>query len=369
MKAIYHPKLEQLTPDLLSLSQYAQRARDCMPESYWAFIAGGAADEISVSRNRHSFDQWQILPRMLVDFACTHTHTRVLGQVLEHPIILAPTGYQRLVHPMGELATADAAEATDTLMTVSTQASQPLEIIAERVSRRWFQLYWQPDCKDNIRLLGQAQSLGYQALVVTVDAPVSGLRQRSQLAGFQLPDDVRAVNVQGHRVPGMGASGDGKSSILHGMMPDAMGWADIEWLLQQTELPVLLKGVLHPDDALRAQHLGVAGLVISNHGGRTLDGVVTPLHMLPAIRQAVGEHYTLLLDGGVQRGTDVFKALALGADAVMIGRPIYHGLAVAGALGVAHQLQLLRHELEMAMALAGTPTLSDINRHSVLAAM
>lgn len=369
MKAIYHPKLEQLTPDLLSLPRYAQRARDCMPEPYWAFIAGGAADEISVRQNRLGFDHWQILPRMLVDFACTHTQTCVLGQMLEHPIILAPTGYQRLVHPMGELATAEAAEATDTLMTVSTQASQPLDAIAERISRRWFQLYWQPECSDNIRLLERAQSLGYQALVVTVDAPVSGLRQRSQLAGFQMPDDVSAVNVQGHRVPGIRVSGGGQSSILHGMMPDAMNWADLEWLLQQTELPVLLKGVLHPEDALRAQQLGVAGLVISNHGGRTLDGVVTPLQMLPAIRQAVGEHYSLLLDGGIQRGTDVFKALALGANAVMIGRPVYYGLAVAGALGVAHQLQLLRHELEMAMALAGTPTLSAIHRHSVLATL
>jgi isopentenyl diphosphate isomerase/L-lactate dehydrogenase-like FMN-dependent dehydrogenase len=366
MNVIYHPKLEQPTADLLSLDLYAQRARDFMPEPYWAFIDGGVGDEISIHNNRHSFDAWQILPRMLVDFSGANTRTRVLGQLLEHPILLAPVGYQRLVHPQGELASADAAEATDTLISVSTQASQPLAAIAARVSKKWFQLYWQPERHHTRELIRKAEALGYQALVITVDAPVSGLRIRSQLAGFQLPYDVQAVNVQGYDLPGQHALTSGQSAVLHGMMADAMTWADVQWVLQQTALPVVLKGVLHPDDALHAQQLGVAGLVVSNHGGRTLDGGATPLAMLPAIRKALGDDFTLILDGGIRRGTDVFKALALGANAVMIGRPIYHGLAVAGALGVAHQLQLLRNELEMTMALAGIPVLADLGSESLL---
>lgn len=367
MNAVYHPKLERPTADLLSLALYEQRARSFMPEPYWAFIAGGAGDESSLAANRQSFDAWQILPRMLVDFAHTHTRTQVLGQWLEHPVMLAPVGYQRLVHPQGELATAEAAAATDTLMQVSSQASVPLADIAGRAARCWFQLYWQAERADSLRLIRQAEDAGYQALVITVDAPVAGGRLRSQLAGFRLPDDVQPVNLRGHRPAGQRTLVAGQSPVLHGMMPDAMVWADVEWVLQQTALPVVLKGILHPEDARRAQQLGVSGLVVSNHGGRTLDASVAPLRMLPAIREAVGPDYALLLDGGLRRGSDVFKALALGADAVMIGRPIYHGLAVAGALGVAHQLQLLRQELEMTMALAGTPTLADIKPTRLLA--
>lgn len=201
---------------------------------------------------------------------------------------------------------------------------------------------------------------GYTALVVTVDVPVSGLRNRAQRAGFEMPSCTQMANLKAMPQSRQVSLAADASIIFQGLMTAAPGWKDIAWLATQTRLPVILKGISHPDDARRALDMGMSGVVVSNHGGRSLDGLPAGIHALPAVRKAVGEEFTVLMDGGIRRGTDVFKAIALGANAVLVGRPQVHALAVAGALGVAHMLRLLRDELEMTMALAGCATIGSI---------
>ena len=223
----------------------------------------------------------------------------------------------------------------------------------------WFQLYMTHDRGFTRELVQRAERAGFEALVVTVDAPVNGARDRERRVGFGLPSGVSAVNLAGLLPASALPLGPGQSALFDGLLRTATTWADIEWLVSQTRLPVLLKGVLHPDDARLAMQLGVAGLIVSNHGGRTLDTAPSTAAVLPRIRQALGADVPLLVDGGIRRGTDVLKAMALGANAVLIGRPYLYGLANAGALGVAHVLRLLRDELEIAMALCGCATLAQ----------
>lgn len=368
MPAVYTPKLDQLPADLISLDDYARLAPDFMPHATFEYIDGGVGDDLTRNHNPSAFDRYRILPQTLTDFRHATTCTELLGQTFAHPILLAPVAYQRLVHPQGELASADGAAALDAGFIASTLASCTLEDIGARLQRKWFQLYFQPDRDFTLSLVTRAEQAGYQALVVTVDVPLNGLRQRPQRAGFRLPDDVQAVNLQGMPAPAPRALEPGQSILLNGVMADAPRWADIEWLRDRTALPIILKGILNPADARRARALGLAGVVVSNHGGRSLDSVPASIDMLAAVRAAVGPDFTVLLDSGIRRGTDIFKALALGANAVLIGRPQIYGLAVAGALGVAHTLKLLREELEMTMALAGTPTLAAIRPECLRAA-
>jgi 4-hydroxymandelate oxidase len=243
---------------------------------------------------------------------------------------------------------------------LSSYASMPMEAVAEAAAGPlWFQLYWQGDRPATLALAQRAEAAGYRALVLTVDAPVSGGRNREQRAAFVLPDGITAVNIgKPPVVPQVPAGG---SAVFDGMLAIAPGWDDVQWLCRQTRLPVLLKGILHPGDARLAVDAGAAGVIVSNHGGRVLDSQWPALKALPGIRAALGADVPILVDGGIRRGTDVFKAVALGADAVLIGRPYIHALATAGALGVAHLIRLLREELEMAMALSGCRTLNEIN--------
>ena len=252
-------------------------------------------------------------------------------------------------------------------MVLSTQSSVLLETVAQAVfddahrGPLWFQLYMTHDRGFTRELVQRAERAGYEALVVTVDAPVNGARDRERRAGFCLPSGVSAVNLAGLPPAPARALAQGESALFDGLLHSAITWADITWLLSQTRLPVLLKGVMHPMDARQAVQLGVAGLVVSNHGGRTLDTSPSTAAVLPRIRQAVGADVPLLVDGGIRRGTDVLKAIALGANAVLIGRPYVYGLANAGALGGAHVLRLLRDELEIAMALCGCATLAQVS--------
>jgi 4-hydroxymandelate oxidase len=242
---------------------------------------------------------------------------------------------------------------------LSSFASTPLEDVAEAATGPlWFQLYWQGDGPATLALAQRAEAAGYRALVLTVDAPVSGLRNREQRAAFALPDGIAAVNIA--KPPVLPQLLPGGSAVFDGMLAIAPTWDDVRWLCRQTRLPVLLKGILHPGDARLAIETGAAGVIVSNHGGRVLDSQWPALNALPGIRSELGAEALILLDGGIRRGTDVFKALALGADAVLIGRPYIHALATAGALGVAHLLKLLREELEVCMALSGCRELSSI---------
>ncbi|MDZ3832669.1 MAG: alpha-hydroxy acid oxidase [Sphingopyxis sp.] len=359
------PPLVQIPPHVAAVCDYEELARERMNKGAWAYFAGGAGDEWTLRENRAAFDRLPLRSRVLRDLSAATTHTRLLGCDMAAPILLAPVAYQRIAHPDGELASVAAAGALDIAMVVSTQASIRLEdIAAAAAAPLWFQLYIQPDRDFTAALVARAEAAGYRALVVTVDAPVNGMRYAEQRAGFALPTGVEAVNLAGMRRLPPGPP----EALLFGtpLAAAAPGWDAIEWLRAQTRLPILLKGIVDPDDARRALDAGADAIVVSNHGGRALDGVAAAIDLLPPVAKAVAGAVPLLVDGGIRRGTDVLRALALGADAVMVGRAPLFGLAAAGAMGVAHVLRLLRGELELAMALTGCPDIGSIDR-SILA--
>ncbi len=353
---------------VVSLADHEAEAQRVLDANAWAYFAGGAADELTLRANVQAWQHLALLPRVLAPLQGGHTRVNLLGRTLLHPLFIAPVAYQRMAHPDGELATAMAAAAQGAGLVLSTQASTPLAHVAE-VHRRmatagasahsplWFQLYLQPGRDVTLQLLASAEAAGYEAIVLTVDAPVHGARDRERRAGFCLPPGIRAVNLpttlpQDHTPAG--------ASAFDGVLQHAPGWGDVRWLIGATRLPVLLKGILHPDDARLALDCGAAGVIVSNHGGRTLDTALPTAHALPAVAQAVGTQMAVLADGGIRRGTDVFKALALGAHAVLVGRPCVFGLAHGGAVGVAHVIRLLRDEFEIALALCGCATPADI---------
>ncbi|WP_282344534.1 alpha-hydroxy acid oxidase, partial [Pseudomonas sp. PS02288] len=296
---------------------------------------------------------------VLADLGGASTRCDLLGQTLSMPLLLAPVAAQRLVHADGERAVAEAAAAMGVGMALSTSSSLSLEEVAGVARSPWFQLYIQPDRDFTLQLVRRAEAAGYRALVLTVDAPVNGVRNREQRAGFQLPE---AVNLRGMRVRPAKPAGILDSPLFDGRLGSAPTWRDLDWLLGNTRLPVLLKGVSAAADAERAVQAGAAGLIVSNHGGRVLDSLPASIELLPRIADQVNGRVPLLLDGGIRRGTDMLKALALGAQAVLIGRPYVHALALGGAVGVVQLLNILRGEFEAAMALTGCATLADIDR-------
>ncbi len=355
--------LVAIPPDIVCAADYERYARLHMNDAAWAYLQGGAADDLTLFSNEKSWKAQQIWPRALVDVRGGHTRCTLFGDTFAHPIILAPVATQRVFHAEGELASTLAAGVMGGLAIVSTQASVTLESIAENAQGPlWFQLYWQGNRQATLDLVKRAEAAGYRAMVLTIDAPVSGARNREQRAGFSVPAHAAQTNVLPIDLPHLQ---DGKSAVFDGLMIIAPVWDDVRWLVNQTNLPVLLKGIMHPDDAHKAIQVGVAGIVVSNHGGRVLDTAAATMSALSAVVKAVNGAIPVLVDGGIRRGTDIIKARALGATAVLIGRPYIHALATAGALGVAHLIRLLREELEIAMVLTGCKTLDDIN-HSVL---
>lgn len=356
-----YPKLSSIPADLVALDDYEELAKKFIPDAVYTYIQSGGGDEYTLNRNRRAFSELQLYNRVLEDFKQASTRTCLLGESFRHPILLAPVAHQKLVHTEAELATAEAADALEAGMITSTLASRPLEDIAAQTNApKWFQLYFQT-CRDQtLALVKRAEQSGYTALIVTVDVPINGLRNNIQRSGFLLPEDAQAINNASEDQPVKQLTLE-QSVIFQGIMSEAPTWKDIAWLCEQTALPVILKGISHPQDAQRAIDCGAKGVVVSNHGGRALDTVPATIELLPAISRAIGEQSIVLLDGGIRRGTDIFKALALGADAVLVGRPQIYALAVAGALGVAHMLKTLRDELEVTMALCGITKLSEIN--------
>ncbi len=359
--------LSRIPSDIHCARDYEFLARRFIAAPTHAYIAGGSGHDTTLAANVAAFSTIRPWPRLLRNVTAGHTGLGLLNREFAHPLLLAPLAFQKLVHPSGEIETARAAAATDTCLVCSTLSSVNLEDVARHAgAEKWFQLYFQPRREVTRDLVRRAEAAGYTALVVTLDASVQAPSLGSLRAGFRMPAEVVPASLSAYPAPGPVALPPGGSMIFQGMMAEAPTWEDLSWLLGQTALPVLVKGVLHPEDAARLQALGVAGLVVSNHGGRTLDGVPASLEVLPGIRQAVGPAFPLLLDSGIRSGTDVFKALALGADAVMIGRLQVYALAVAGALGVAHMLKLLREELELCMAMTGCATLADIGPEMIL---
>ena len=358
------PPLQSIPTNIASLADYASLAREHMEAGAWAHIESGADQQLTLAHNRAAFDQLRLCPQALADLSSAHTRQTLLNEPLQWPVLLAPVAYQRLAHPEGELAAVRAAMAMRTGMVVSTLSSHSLEDIAQaaqsaaqelgRSGPLWFQLYQQASREHTLQLVRRAEAAGYTALMWTVDAHI-------KRSSYPLPPGVEAVNLRG--MPQQRHSADLMSEqILFGteLTRHAPSWDDLVWLRAQTRLPLIVKGVLSPQVAARAAELGADAVVVSNHGGRGLDGAVSPLEVLPAIRAALPGSIPLLMDSGVRLGTDVLKAVAMGANAVMVGRPQMHALAVAGMLGVAHMLHLLRAELELAMAQTGCATLADI---------
>ncbi|HEY4245319.1 MAG TPA: alpha-hydroxy acid oxidase [Lacunisphaera sp.] len=357
--------LTTIPPEIVAVSDYEALARARLDDNAWAYLSGGAADEITLRANRDAFDRLSLVTRVLGDFSgVSGTRRMLFGQTLDYPILLAPVAYHKLAHDDGELATALGAAAARAGFIVSTHSSVSFEEIASATQTPlWFQLYFKTDRNFTRELVQRAAVAGYGALVVTVDAPVNTMRNREQRAQFHLPPGVDAANLRG--LPPAAAHEMDGNALCGGMMATAPTWKDIEWLQSITKLPVIIKGIMSPEDALLAAQHGAAGLVVSNHGGRTLDTACAAIHALPRIADVIEGRLPLLLDGGIRRGTDILKALALGASAVLIGRPYIYGLAAAGAVGVAHVLNILRAELEVAMALTGCPTLDKISRNVI----
>ena len=355
------PAVDPAFGSVISLTDLEDIAHRRMSHMAWEYVEGGAADGISLRWNREAYDRLRLDPRVLRDVGAVDTRLSVLGLELAHPIALAPTALHQLAHPEGELATARGAGAGAALMTLSTLSSRTLEDVARVASGPlWFQLYVQKDRGYTAELVQRAESAGYRALMITVDTPVDGARYRQQRVAFHLPEGVEMANLRGLAKEGQKL--DTEHGTFRNILPARVTWKDVERLQSLTRLPVLVKGVLHPDDARQARAQGLAGIVVSNHGARNLDTVPATIDVLPRIADAVGGELVVLVDGGVRRGTDVLKALALGAQAVFVGRPIFHGLSAAGAEGVTRMLDLLRNELEMALALSGRARLAEVDR-------
>ncbi len=355
-------KLARIPAAIAAAADYESYGRERVTAQAWAYMTGGAADELTVRDNEAAFARLALHTRVLRDLSGANTALELLGCALPFPILLAPVAYHRLVHPDGEMATVLGASAMGAGLVVSTQASVLLEDIARAAAAPlWFQLYIQHDREFTVDLARRAEAAGYRALVVTVDAPVTALRNREQRAGFAMPPGIEAVNLRGMR-PAPAQSGAAGGPVLLGgpLLAAAPTWDDLAWLRSKTRLPILLKGIMGAADAVRAVDAGMDGVIVSNHGGRILDGQPATIDVLPGIAEAVGGRVPLLLDGGIRRGADAFKALALGAKAVLVGRPYVWGLAAAGATGVSHVLHMLRAELEVTMALTGCRDLSAI---------
>lgn len=341
----------------LSLDDLEAMARERLEHMPYEYIASGAADELTVGWNRAAFGAIRLRPRVLREVSAIDTRVRLLGRELPHPILLAPTAYHRVVHPEGELATARGAGQAGTLWVISTATNTPLEQIAEAATGPlWFQLYMQSDRGFTRELVQHARSAGCEALCVTVDNVRLGARNRQQRSGFRMPPGVVT--------PYLDDLNSGRRDLMTAE-PVSITWAEIEWLQGEAGVPVVLKGILTAEDARRAVQAGAAGVIVSNHGGRNLDTLPAAIDALPEVAEAVRGELPVLVDGGVRRGTDLIKARALGAEAVLIGRPYLYGLAAGGAEGVRRSVEILRHELELALALVGCASYREVDARAL----
>ena len=339
----------------ISIAEYEEQARDRLHLAVWDYFSGGANDEVTLRENRAAFARIQLRPRMLVDVSRIEMATTLLGSLVAMPICVAPTAMHGAACEAGECATAQAAGALGTLMAASTESTRTLEEIAQvATGPLWFQLYFSRSTRGHAeRLVKRAAAAGYRAIALTADSARWGQKERHERSAATY-DWPASGNFADDPLPGDDADGGA-----------AITWEDVDWLRSVTSLPIVMKGVLTAEDAALCVARGIEGILVSNHGGRQLDTVPATIEALPEVVDAVAGRCEVYLDGGVRRGTDVLKALALGARAVFVGRPVLWGLAVAAAEGAQHALELLRDELESAMALAGRPTLASIDRSLV----
>jgi lactate 2-monooxygenase len=372
---IYAGGLIEQRPGLpVSVADLEERAREALSAEAFGYVAGGAGSERTMRANLQAFERWEIVPRMLRDVSVRDLSTSVLGTALPAPVMLAPVGVQSIVHPEGELAVGRAAASQGVPVILSTAASHTLEEVAEAMGQasRWFQLYWPKDRDLASSFLGRAEQAGFGAIVVTLDTWLLGWRPRDLqhaylpfLKGegvanyFSDPVFRAALEKAPEQDPGP-AIGHWANQFAN----PSVTWADLAWLRDQTRLPIVLKGILHPEDGRRAVQEGVDGLIVSNHGGRQVDGAIGALDALPEVREAVGD-LPVLFDSGIRTGADVLKALALGADAVCLGRPYIWGLALEGRPGVEGVLRCLFAELDLTLALSGYSAISQLDRSSL----
>lgn len=336
-----HDELDKL----LTIQDFEAVAEKRIAHGSWERMQGGAADEITLRWNREAWQQIRLRPRVLVDVSKLDTRVNLFGQELSFPILLAPTGGQGLIREDGDLESVAGAAAADATLVISSSASLRVEEVAGRAKGPvWFQLYVQRDREFTKDLVQRAEGAGCRALCVTVDSPTHGVRDREHHAKSEMPERTLPNFVDGN------------------YLDPTLNWKDIDWLRSFAKTPLLVKGILNPDDAEIAVKAGVAGIVVSNHGGRNLDTVPATADALPKVVERVEGRVPMIVDGGIRRGTDVLKALALGASAVQIGRPYLYGLSVAGAEGVARVVRILRREFELAMMMAGRPTIASIDR-------
>jgi 4-hydroxymandelate oxidase len=345
-------------PSPVCLADFEPIAKARLSHFAYEYISSGAGDELTLRWNREAYDQIRLRPRVLIDIEKIDTRTSLLGQSMPHPILLAPTARHRLSHPEGEVTTARGAATAGATFVVSSLSNRRLsDIAAVAKAPLWFQLYdLRKDRRDFVQnVIKEAEEAGCRALVVTVDAPVDGARNRIQRVADQIPSDVETpYYVKPNLPPGavlpiMGAMG-------------SFTWEAIHWVRTATRLPIVVKGIMNPKDAKRAVRAGIAAIIVSNHGGRCLDTLPASITALPGVVEAVAGRVPVLVDGGIRRGTDILKALALGAKAVLIGRPYIYGLAANGAEGVARVVNILWEEFQMAMALTGRPDIASIDR-------
>jgi 4-hydroxymandelate oxidase len=346
----------QLPP---TISDFERCAAEAVPPGVHGYYAGGAGDEITLRDNAAAWQRLALRPRVMVDCTQRDLSTTVLGRRRSHPLIVAPTAFHALATPEGETATARGAAATDTTFCLSTLSNMSVVEVATGApeARRWFQVYVFKDRAVTREMVAAAVEHGYEALVLTVDVPMFGVRERDMRSGFGLDEATAIPNVRA-------AGGRGALSLneLGALLDPSLTWDDVGRFAADSGLPVLVKGVLTPEDARRCIDSGAAGIVVSNHGGRQLDTVLSGADALPAVVDEAGDELDVLVDGGIRRGTDVLKALALGARAVLIGRPVLWGLVVAGEQGVRRVLELLLAEIDTALALAGAPRAAVLDR-------
>lgn len=346
-----------------NLREVKELARDTVDPTAFDYIAGGSGDEATLTGNVVGWEVYRLMHRVLEDVSGVTTQHRVLGREVPSPVLVAPTAFHQLVHPRGEVATAEGAARAGNLMVASTLSTTPLEGIAEASDApQWFQLYVYEDRKLTEQLVQRAEASGYEAIVVTVDSPVWGVRERDVRNNFSLPEGMGLANfpdLEQEDLPE--TEGDRLAAYVEQQLDASLTWEGIEWLTELTELPVVVKGIVHPDDAEEAMAHGCDALVVSNHGGRQLDAGVPTAHALPEVVEAVGDGIEVYVDGGIRRGTDVIKALALGADAVLVGRPILWALALDGANGVQRALELLDEEVANALALCGAERILELD--------
>jgi isopentenyl diphosphate isomerase/L-lactate dehydrogenase-like FMN-dependent dehydrogenase len=350
-----------LSGRLVNVDDFEAAARERLDPGAYGYMAGGAGDEHTLRANSAAFARWDLRPRVLVDVGGVSAATTVLGTEVTLPVLIAPTAFQRLANPEGELPMARAAAAAGTVMTLSTLSSvTPAELAAAAPgAAQWFQLYWSRDRAFTQELVEGAVEAGFSALMLTVDLPVAGRRERDVRAGFALPDDLPLPNLP------ISLRREDFHTALHEAVDDTLTWRDLEWLHSVSSLPLVVKGILTAEDALLAAEHGAAAVVVSNHGGRQLDGVPATLEVLPEVVEAVGERVEVFLDGGIRRGVDVLKALALGARAVLSGRAVLWGLAADGEEGATQVLSLLRKEIELGLKLLGCPSPDAVTRGHV----